>query len=302
MAAVGEPTDPLLSRTMATDDSANHPALIAKYLLKGYCLLNEYCPNGKNVPLVKSRDGMRICCCGDPTCQYNEQAQLGGAAQPSAASAATARTPVPVAAAAPAPEAWNSPSPVAMNSAVPVAADLSAERMLQDSGASMVEVGVQGPELHFGCTRLVVAEDYRPKLLGRSFSAKVKVSLPFSDQTNAFKGAALNDLKAAVALECGKLEELVFVPQQNTKLAFRAAEGQVIVTASDGMSCRFEFPQHQCLQLPCVNVEPFDIAAALWQRVNASAAAAALKSSGAQWMEVCVIESSVDESSFRRKL
>merc|ERR1740121_2217260 len=96
-------------------DPTNHPALIAKYLLKGYCLLNEYCPLGKNVPLVKSRDGTRICCCGDISCQYNEQAQLGGVAQPAAVSVVPPQPTVSIASVAtssPATQAWNVPAPV----------------------------------------------------------------------------------------------------------------------------------------------------------------------------------------------
>lgn len=46
----------------ADGDGADHPAKIAQYLLKGWCLLNEYCPNGQNIPLVRSREGALLCC------------------------------------------------------------------------------------------------------------------------------------------------------------------------------------------------------------------------------------------------
>lgn len=45
-----------------SDKGADHPAKIAQYLLKGWCLLNEYCPNGQNIPLVRSRKGELLCC------------------------------------------------------------------------------------------------------------------------------------------------------------------------------------------------------------------------------------------------
>eukprot|EP00928_Gymnodinium_smaydae_P017269 TRINITY_DN16602_c0_g2_i2.p1 TRINITY_DN16602_c0_g2~~TRINITY_DN16602_c0_g2_i2.p1 ORF type:complete len:532 (-),score=69.01 TRINITY_DN16602_c0_g2_i2:23-1519(-) len=44
---------------------------ISKYMLQGYCLLNQTCPIGHSVPLLKARDGTFVCCCGDSSCKYN---------------------------------------------------------------------------------------------------------------------------------------------------------------------------------------------------------------------------------------
>merc|ERR1712226_739637 len=51
-----------------------------------------------------------------------------------------------------------------------------------DTG-DMVEIAVQGPELQFGATRLVVAQEWRPKLQGSHLSVKVKVGLPINAQS-----------------------------------------------------------------------------------------------------------------------
>eukprot|EP00928_Gymnodinium_smaydae_P073052 TRINITY_DN56315_c0_g1_i1.p1 TRINITY_DN56315_c0_g1~~TRINITY_DN56315_c0_g1_i1.p1 ORF type:complete len:438 (-),score=105.61 TRINITY_DN56315_c0_g1_i1:44-1357(-) len=62
--------------------SDKHPAKIAKYLLQGWCLLNEYCPNGQNIPLVKSKEGKLVCAGCTSSCPYYATHSEAGAAAP----------------------------------------------------------------------------------------------------------------------------------------------------------------------------------------------------------------------------
>jgi len=92
-------------------DPNRNPSKIAKYLLKGYCLKNEYCPNGQNIPIVQGKDGRQICVGCDRSCPHF--AKLGDSEDGAATFAHAAVTP----AAAPV-----TPSPPSSLSAPPAAA------------------------------------------------------------------------------------------------------------------------------------------------------------------------------------
>ena len=47
---------------MSSKDSSTKQ--IGEYLLKGWTLLGDNCPNGCNVPLMRSRDKKHLVCCG----------------------------------------------------------------------------------------------------------------------------------------------------------------------------------------------------------------------------------------------
>mmetsp|Transcript_125600 Transcript_125600/g.268036 ORF Transcript_125600/g.268036 Transcript_125600/m.268036 type:complete len:295 (+) Transcript_125600:80-964(+) len=287
--------------------SDKQPAKIAKYLLKGYCLLNEYCPNGQNVPLVRSRDGKLICCCSDSTCPYTDEpaapvctpADAAPAAVPATApqgaesKAAPALAPVlgGGAAASATPPAAPATSPAVSATSPAQAWTEEATAGSHRGAANVVEITLQGPEFKFSCVRVATGTgERRSRLLGGSFDVKVRLAVPLSR-------ADTGGLKEAVSVECRRLAERVLVPERAGVKLSRAA-GQVLVACEDGV--RFQLPEEDCLVLPIAGTTQAELAGAIWEAVAASSAAGSLRSCGAQWMEVSVGEASSGDASYRR--
>lgn len=286
----------------------SQPAKIAKYLLKGYCLLNEYCPNGQNVPLVRSREGVLLCCCDDPTCPYKEKSAAPAAAAsprpPAVQAAAAVEPPQPAspqhAAASKASEAnlTGAGAPPAQAPAL-AAASYGFQPQIRTVGSSAaaaaqgeVELTLQGPNFQFSCTRLAVQQGRRARLLGGSFSVKVRIA------TNG-QVLDLSSLRDVVGEGCQKLHERVLVPEQGRGVQVSRAAGQVMVACEDGG--RFEFPERDCLALSTASTSAEEIAASLMEVAMSSDVMSELRSSGrVGWIEVSVAEGMAMEATIRR--
>lgn len=121
--------------------SDNHPAKIAKFLLKGWCLLNEYCPNGQNIPLVRSRDGALVCAGCSSSCPH--YATHGES--PQVTSVEVSPTLMPAVSA---------------------------------TSTAIMEVALEGPKFRFNCVRLLMLDSRRVRLIGGSYFIQVRFAIP----------------------------------------------------------------------------------------------------------------------------
>lgn len=273
----------------------NHPAKIAKYLLKGWCLLNEYCPNGQNIPLVKSREGTMVCAGCDSSCPY--YATHG---EPQASGTGAAAAPVPAALAPHLVAMPISGGDAAAHSASvqPTLPSLSSTPLRVGGTPASVgsaEVTLQAPESRFCCVRL----DYRvggiPRLLGETYVAKVRVNLvaPGSspDVAHALQEAFTTDA-------CRRLSDRVLIPASCPGADISFALGQVTITRSDGT--QLSVPEKECVFLPGVTPEliaKYLLEALLCREDLVST----LNSSGVRWLEVCLCGSG-GEVTYRRAM
>lgn len=205
----------------------NHPAKIAKYLLKGWCLLNEYCPNGHNIPLVRSRSGQLVCVCGDASCAHHLPEE-GVAGYPATAPATQpAASPPRVVAPAQLMPAYVA-APAQLTSSAPVAdsstRDISIGKALPrdplfvgsaSDASSLVELALAGPEFGFGCVRVDTVSDQRlgpqpARLIGDRYAARVRVAAVAGS-----RGLDASGLRDALRAECNRLERTVLVPEES---------------------------------------------------------------------------------------
>jgi len=267
------------------------PAKIAKYLLKGYCLLNDYCPKGNSVPLVRSREGVLICCCSDPTCKYSEENAAQASSGRATAKAAVSQSPVSSTGAI-----AGSPKELGGAFAPQTRSLASAPAVAGASGSgarasSEVEITLQGAAFRFGCVRLAAGSSHRVQLLGASFAAKVRIGY------GASACLETEGLRAALGAECRRLHERVLLPG-NIQLS-RAA-GQVVVACSGGG--RFELPEIDIVVLPDLagSGSAEGLASLLAERLLGSSDAMAGLAGAAAWMEVSVADGAGEEASVRR--
>jgi len=262
----------------------NHPAKIAKYLLKGWCLLNEYCPNGHNIPLVRSKQGVLLCVGCDPGCPYNgthteegQESPEGRSVEPAAALASSAYTTTGGQSAA------LSPRPFSHGTAPRATVEDTGARGGQLDGTpalaeGLFEVALGGPECRFSCVRLALNSNAE--------------GLPDS--------AAL---KEAVRRECEQLNDRILIPEDCKSMENKSqiGRGQVEMRCcDDGRS--FSFPEQDCLVLRMARATSEELAAMIWERLAVARATESLRRAGAHWMEVRLTESSGDEAAFRRSL
>eukprot|EP00927_Polykrikos_kofoidii_P053277 TRINITY_DN4761_c0_g1_i2.p1 TRINITY_DN4761_c0_g1~~TRINITY_DN4761_c0_g1_i2.p1 ORF type:complete len:313 (-),score=69.20 TRINITY_DN4761_c0_g1_i2:294-1232(-) len=278
----------------------NHPAKIAKYLLKGWCLLNENCPAGTNIPLVRSREGVLVCCGCTPACPHYKthghppppsQAQvlpLASVEQPSDKTAASLAAPAATAAAA---QDRTLPA-IGSN---PIAAWQDTRQSHHDDASPFVLL--QTPPMRFSCVRLsrvTVGKGggRRFRLVGDSLMLKVRFALP---------AAALSgfpdeeELRVAIQFHRDLLHEKVIVPSSSA--VSQPGREQVSVNCEDGS--RFSFPERDCLLIPAPQATLDAIAAVLWEGIVAGEGA---RFAATTWMEVCLIDGSGAETTFRRAL
>lgn len=295
----------------------NYPAKIAKYLLKGWCLLNEYCPNGTNIPLVKSREGALVCAGCDPSCPHfgtHGDHLLGAAATTSSSTAVPPPLPVSdvkdssqdakLGTFEPRVMAWQpEPVPASLSSTTQVVTERSARPPLgsvakatptPSGGTAVAEVGLEGTDLRFNCVKVATERGVPSRLAGDSYEVKLRMAVPTTAGI-VFPGA--DGLREAVRGECEFLNQQVLVPKQC--LARGPGEGQYKVVTEDGSSILL--PQSHCQILP-TGVSVSELAAWLWSRITSTRAAEHLRAAGASWLEVSLRESSGMEASFRGSL
>lgn len=276
---VDTPVEPV--KKVSKDDG---PKRIAAYLLKGWVLTNEYCPNNTNVPLVRSRAGTYVCCGCDAgsSCPFAEKdaraAQQAKVEAPAPAPAAPPQVPV----AAPLAAAGAEVRAVA----VPPAASAAP----LESGGD-VEVTLQGAELRFGCsvaaTRTV--ERHRvTQLLGGVYHLRLRLALPVGARGST---PDTEPLKEAAASLCKEFTARILVPQ---RLASRPVsdeednDGELLVAGDGGK--RFKLPEGDCVLLPLARGSTEELVQVVHARLAESPAAAALRAAGAGWLEVTLVE------------
>jgi len=247
----------------------NHPALIAKYLLKGYCLLNEYCQKGhSNTPLVRSRDGQLICV----RCE-NE----GAPEQTTSTDADETAT-----ASAPGPKSV--PMEVETPTLAPTLPSLSTTPLrIGGSAASAraAEVTLEVPECRFNCIHLDYRRGGMPRLLGNTYTAKVRASLA-SLGSSPDVSSVLQEAFANAA--CAQIRDRVLIPQSCAGAEISRSAGQVRITCTkeDG---HFVLPERECTFLP--GVVPELIAKHLMDLLlGREGLSMTLQSSGVRWLEV----------------
>eukprot|EP00927_Polykrikos_kofoidii_P053276 TRINITY_DN4761_c0_g1_i1.p1 TRINITY_DN4761_c0_g1~~TRINITY_DN4761_c0_g1_i1.p1 ORF type:complete len:350 (-),score=72.01 TRINITY_DN4761_c0_g1_i1:258-1307(-) len=315
----------------------NHPAKIAKYLLKGWCLLNENCPAGTNIPLVRSREGVLVCCGCTPACPhyrtYGDPPPAGQAQELLPASVEQPSDKIAPVLAAPAAAAAAPAGPaVAQDRSLPVGGDrgsgdgggccgsitgatgvaassgrstaIGANPMAawQDTRQSYHDdaapfVSLQTPPMRFSCVRLsrVTAGKgggRRFRLVGDSLMLKVRFALPAA----ALSGfPEEEELRVAVQFHRDLLHEKVIVPSSSA--VSQPGREQVSVNCEDGS--RFSFPERDCLLIPAPQATLDAIAAVLWEGIVAGEGA---RFAATTWMEVCLVDGSGAETTFRRAL
>lgn len=281
----------------------SQPAKIAKYLLKGYCLLNEYCPNGQNVPLVRSRDGTLICCCDDLTCPYKEEAAAGpqgGQPRPAAGVSkpmATASAAVPAArqAAPPIPSTKQADSASLDTAAGAESVGAQSIRiasggMNADTGARENQLTLQGAEFQFSCVRLAARRNQQTQLLGGFFAVTVRIGMDGQLME-------VGSFREAIGAECQRFANHVLLPEHALGVEISRAGGQVVVVCGD--SSRFELPERDCLVLPVAGLSVEELVSLIWERVASTDNMAALRRAGARWMEVAIADGSHAEAAVR---
>lgn len=278
----------------------NHPAHIAKYLLKGWCLLNEYCPEGSNIPLVRSREGQLLCVACNPSCPhfatYGEQSQSQSAApaQPKAAPETVIAEPAQEAKvirpvqiqleeeAKPMEEERFAPPARSMQ-----AAGLETPEPLQPCS----EVAVQGADLGFGSVRLVLSScDSGPRLAGDYFRVRARLGL-----LGQGTGLEAEELREALQVECNHLAQRVLVPESQVD----RGGGLVSCACKDGK--QITLPESDCVILRAQRVTPEVVASMFWDRLVATPVVEGFRTAGAQWLEVGIAGSTA-EAAIRRPL
>lgn len=284
--------------------------------------MNEYCPAGQNIPLVRSREGQLVCVGCNSAC-------LGQSAPAGQPGSASITAPESAAAAAPAaPAAPSAPAPV-RDRALPVAAPepevarpasyrttdgaaVSSYGGYGPGGASSAAaarpypaatsglpgrialeapmVTFQTPALRFSCTRLASGHGVRPRLLGDSLACKARLGLPGGAE-QAMPDA---ELREAVRIQRDKLDEKVLLP---SALARSDEARHVAVTCQDGS--RFVVPERDCVLLPGATITLESIAAYLLEEVLGSPAAEGLYGAGAAWAEVTILDGAGAETTIR---
>lgn len=299
--------------------SDNHPAKIAKYLLKGWCLLNEYCPIGNNTPLVKSREGILVCVCGDSACPYfppeGEQTSKVAARPPPQAQGVQAALPVPtspgipdspyqgtpVQTAAPvAPSSALPAVPVAPSSALPGTSPTSSSLGISSAVSAVptsaeLEVVLTGPDCRFSCvrleTQLTAASLQRAKLIGDTFIVAVRFALI----QKAGEGAAISlfktTLQDAIKTECDRLLDKILLPENSKFLEISPVAGQMMVTGYQEGE-KFLFPQCDTVLVPVSATTMQELAGWLCQRILGGNEGKFSQSEGARWLQVSMTDGS----------
>ena len=167
-----------------------YPNLIAKYLLDGWCMLNESCATHLT-PLLRSREGRELCvACEAMRAQEGGGGGGGGGVPPAPKLFLPERR-----ARGSEAEAGNSG-----NGGKPKAQAAQAHQPRAAPADGLWEVLVQGPDLRFSCTRLSsrdARDKRRLRLLAETLAVKVRLG--------AAVGVDAGLLREATAEICGKL-------------------------------------------------------------------------------------------------
>jgi hypothetical protein len=268
--------------------AGNHPAKIAKYLLKGWCLLNEYCPLGHNIPLVRSRQGQVVCVCCDRSCPHF----CGDDGEPNS-------KPLPAEAGVDAPATL--PQSTNLKLSEPSPRDVSGytrmspyqaprnneiSAVVGSGDAGSIRVAVTSLKDTFSCVRLVSSSSGIPCLLGESYSAKL--------QAGTYVGASVEDLSgvlgSAISKSCQQLANRILIPQDCSGADISRSASQVTVTCKD--SKEYAFPERECIFLQSVSQDML----AYW---ILDAVPIEDLAGRVEWMEVS-LTSSIGEVSCRR--
>jgi len=301
----------------------NHPAKIAKYLLKGWCLLNEYCPNGQNIPLVRSKDGALICAGCTPSCPYyathGDQPEASpvrspAPARPGPPAVERSDRAMPLQPPEPAiqvpsggdgslaggccggPTAGGGHHPVASGAhgSAPLSAWSSAGTAPASSEAAVVTF--KTPAMRCSIVRLFSGRGQRSRLVGNSLELKVRMAVT-ARGVEAERHLDV-DLREVARSQCDKLDEKVVLP---AALCTGVGEhSQTTVACEDG--ARFVLPGRDCIILDTAQVSLDAIAATVWGWISTAPVAERFHGCGALWLEVSVSETSGAEASFRRAL
>jgi len=279
----------------------NHPAKIAKYLLKGWCLLNEYCPNGQNIPLVRSKEGTLVCAGCESSCPHfsthGDQASLGGTAGASLAPVQTAVAAPAATMTGAAPVASPASAMTSMATSPGLVPSLPASPLRSGGAAALVspaDFTLQGPEHKFSCIRLGNRTRGAPKLLGEAYVAKIRAgvaSLGSSPDVSAV-------LQEAFGNACGQLSDRILMPATCPGAEISRSYGQVTIalTQSEGS---FVVPECECIFFPAV--APELVAKWLLEALQREELTSGLKNRGVRWLEV-FLSTSTGDVTYRQTL
>jgi len=269
----------LIAETEANEEHSSAPAAIVSrpepkwdpsramgpYLLKGYSMLNELCPNGHGVPLLKSQDGVSVCCCGDQTCEFAEE---GG-------------------------------SKAVLSGVQHAAPDSQQQATLQDTRVTherpCIEITLHNDDFKFRSVSLVQRCSDRMILRGGSNVVRVRLTLQTDEGGRSHD---MSSLRASIASECKRMTDMALLPEQSDRLKIVAQNGNIVVATSTGQRFDFLDSGRECILLPCKNVDIAAIAEYLWERL-ASLEENRLLRNVLKWMEVTVNDSFA-ESAFRK--
>mmetsp|Transcript_41682 Transcript_41682/g.75692 ORF Transcript_41682/g.75692 Transcript_41682/m.75692 type:complete len:280 (-) Transcript_41682:59-898(-) len=267
------------------------PAKIAQYLLKGYCLLNEYCPNGSSIPLLRHPNGTYVCVCGDASCKYSDSPSTQTVSHTGQKPSGASESGYPTARPSAEPMRAEVPRPVPPTTSCP-----STERQagLPPPSNRSVEVAVRGPELSFTCSRVVKDQlTGRLRLLGGAYSVQARASVPIGSTGHGSETACL---RQALRLETRAIADHVLIPQGCHGLLLNQTSESVRATM-EGRS--FELPTDECILLATGDVSIEDMSAYLWERVVQCTATSAWRALPSSWLEVSVADHAGAEASYR---
>jgi len=249
-------------------------------MLKGYCLTNEHCPVGCSVPLLRSRDGTWICCCDDPKCPYNEEAQTAPKAEKkeepkvegagaSGAEPAAEASPTSAQAVASSQDIQSNFSPEprrTLQEAVavaPAAADGGVAAAGNSTASQRPSLAASASAASNGCFggATFQFQDLLLTLQGPSYQFGCSCLVTGAGRPAHLKACAYSlkvrlgysscdldqeGLSRFLGESCQQFRDKILLPNASLFQTSRAA-GQVLVACGD--STRFEFPDSHCLEL-----------------------------------------------------
>lgn len=237
-------------------------AEIAHYLLKGWCLLNDYCDKGHNTPLVRSRDGKTLCVsCEAEAHKVSQAIQLEQQTAPKSD------------------DTQKVPSETAIRSdADPTEGD---EMILRAQG------------LRLNCIVLEAIPGQRAQLQGRSYELSVRVAGPL------LPGFVLEHVKKIALEECNKLSGRVLLPDRSGTVKISPLKGGHSVLCDHGL--RMELPEGDSVSLSMRFGSHEELAGVICSRLSATSAET-LRGANARWMELCLSENLGNETTIRRQV
>eukprot|EP00933_Yihiella_yeosuensis_P023904 TRINITY_DN1855_c1_g1_i1.p1 TRINITY_DN1855_c1_g1~~TRINITY_DN1855_c1_g1_i1.p1 ORF type:complete len:330 (-),score=21.95 TRINITY_DN1855_c1_g1_i1:106-969(-) len=280
--------------------SESYPSQIAKYLLKGWCLMNEYCDNGHNTPMLKSREGVLICVACEvarggeaaivPSCSV--QTPSAGEPEPSPSPAVNGACPGTPAKGRP------PMMPHTMPFLPECRATASRSSNLDSPPVDFLEVVLNGSDLQFSCTRLARrCQEQRLRLLGDHFSVKVR----FPAQLDADSLA----VREAARTSCERLGDRIVLPrlgQSSTRAEVSIEEGseEIEICFEGKKQRRFVFPREDCLLIPGSQVTPDALASLIWEDLEKTISTRLSSQEVTRWLEVSIVDSAGQETTIRR--